>query len=198
MDIHGLKGCCGKADVTTALENVLKRIENDFNGLNETMQEGHCNALYAKDTRESAWDIKELAANGLYDAWKWPHLEQGSGLSECERTVTVAGKCYYSAAVNYAMWGKINSLCNKRYQGQNIEHTFMHTIAAVGFWKTTNYLLNDPSSLQINHLTQALDFTRYGYYGKLTGMSHLKNCSTKNAEPISNLNNSWKDSQGER
>ena len=59
----------------------------------------HCNARFFNPF--GSWDILALAAETV----------KPGGTGKCEKTVEVSGKCYRQQAVNYVLWGKINSLC---------------------------------------------------------------------------------------
>ena len=65
------------------------------------------------DDSEYGWDIEELysAGNkGGNDVFKCGGKDQGN---KCSKTVMVSGKCYKVWAVNYYLFGRINSLCGE-------------------------------------------------------------------------------------
>jgi hypothetical protein len=182
------KSCCGGADVTKALQDVLFKIERDFWRLPKDDKERkkrslpeyaptqakRCRALYGLDSLWGAWDITELGGLGQTGTWiweskKWRPPQEGG---PCARTVVLGGKCYRAAAVNYAMWGKVNALCNGAFYSDagfllrmimpdinmlaGSHYSLERALSAVTLWKT-RYLWAQ--------LGAAREFTRYGFEG---------------------------------
>jgi len=70
--------------------------------------------ICASLTTAQGWDITQLAMAGLergFDAFA-PEPTVFGGSGPCAGTVTVHGKCYYAAEVNYFLYGLIMHLCN--------------------------------------------------------------------------------------
>jgi hypothetical protein len=105
-DPSGLKDCCG-ADVTKQLMAEIAKVQDNWNSgwgaetaeLKQRERNRHCNARFFNPF--GSWDILALAAETV----------KPGGTGKCEKTVEVSGKCYRQQAVNYVLWGKINSLC---------------------------------------------------------------------------------------
>ena len=131
---------------------------------------------YAAD----AWDISPLAGIGLTGYWPYPQLQKGTS-GGCENTVALAGKCYHAGAVNYAMWGKVNSLCHGTF-GINPLHTLTGSQALVFVWKSV-YLWAQ--------VGEATAFTSYGYTGGGDPNCNLPNCVVSGTSPVGNFSFTW-------
>ena len=110
-DRLGLEGCyCGK-DITASLDRLMHNLEESLKN-NPGYKGAVCNYKNLYDP-EYGWDIEELysAGNkGGNDVFKCGGKDQGN---KCSKTVMVSGKCYKVWAVNYYLFGRINSLCGE-------------------------------------------------------------------------------------
>lgn len=72
--------------------------------MDETTKQRVCSSTIGA----GGWDIAILADAG-------PVVPGCPSNRECDRTVTIDGKCYDSFAVNYYLFGLLNKLCGFRY-----------------------------------------------------------------------------------
>lgn len=98
---------CGP-DISISVIALLSKITFKFHDWDEKEQKRHCDELY------------NIADGGAGDAWmstiKRHGLDNkpssyGCPSSSCAGTVEMFGKCYNAHAVNYAVFGHMNSLC---------------------------------------------------------------------------------------
>ena len=90
-------GICGP-DVTGPLSRFKDQLTRDFNSWPWWKKHAKCFSMWGFDR----WEICQL-----HSADSYPCCATG----DCEGTVAVHGKCYSQHAVNYYMWGVMNSLC---------------------------------------------------------------------------------------
>ena len=175
IDILGLASCnqCGP-DVTTAVDNTLKKVDNAFSEWGESnpsRQRSACEALYsfgdgsAGVSGGGAWDIVKLA-----EAGKGGRKDiQGTG--ECKKTVVYKGKCYHVGAVNYVLFGKMNALCRNKFRHKpyySVTWSYGDMMAAVAFQKAFVYGLSE-SNYEKGFgyaARQAYDLAALGYADK--------------------------------
>jgi hypothetical protein len=104
-------GTCGP-DVTTALNQVVHKIKNDYNSWDKKKRNKKCSWVFnpAKLQYSWSWDIYELHSPAVMT-----QLPGGNtcplGDQSCKDTVTISGKCYKSHAVNYIQFGVMGKLC---------------------------------------------------------------------------------------
>jgi hypothetical protein len=109
---HNANQNCGP-DVTNALSQVLKEIESFYVHKVSWKRCDLCESVFGviSQTKDVAWDINEL-----FGLSAGPNRQRGAGngsFKQPSRSVSVNGKCYDAAAVNYVMYGKIASLCQE-------------------------------------------------------------------------------------
>lgn len=186
-DILGLcKGYCG-ADVTSSLNSALSSMEAFFNSLSPSEKRRSCNAIIGLDAEvdvQNAWDTQELALPTLSQLYPRPYSSPfflGDG--GCKNTVSFGCGCFFTDAVNYAQWGKMNSLCSRSLVDPLDLHSLALSLIAVVGQKLGSYVqgADDP------HTVQAQAFTRYGYNGSSPCESRIVGCRPKpgaNAPPF--------------
>jgi len=105
----GKCGICG-ADITEGLQDLSDRIETQWSAANEYQRIRVCNAMLNPVT---GWDTSLHFARSRYT------VETGRaccGGGDCTGTVTIDGRCYPLADVNYWLWGKMRRLCGDTYE----------------------------------------------------------------------------------
>jgi RHS repeat-associated protein len=197
-DINGLT-CCGD-DITDRLNSTIKDIENKFRfnvpiplgNKEDKMRKKLCFSVIGRERDvdvANAWDIYELsypslygfdnmATNGVYFVSRF----STGDCEECAYSITFKGKCYNTFSANYAMFGKIMSLCFNAMEGKDKDNfTLAATIGAIAFWKNSRY--NEPP-WHVN-TKQALSFATYGFSGLFPPAPDLKKCevSRKKVKP---------------
>lgn len=140
---------CGP-DITAPLEAVLQDVENTFNSWTDDQGRRACNMLrgWTSEPWEAAraWDISDLylprtswLRNPRYTqcgipyhgAPATPEIEDRQR-SPCGNSVRVGIKCALAGTVNYALFGKMCRLCNRRFGVLDVgEMGFL-----IGLWKT--------------------------------------------------------------
>jgi hypothetical protein len=173
---------CG-LDVTAPLAQTLQTVDRSFRQLGFTDKCRLCGRLldatpedeserWTTDPRRMkaafAWDIQELKTIGF--SWQFgteppPFFD---GTPPCQRTVTISGGCYYASGVNFALWGKMFSLCDTVWIYGNM-YSLGNAQSLARTWKYRVY----GSSVEAD---QAVQFTAYGYNGSQPGSS-LSRCS---------------------
>ena len=88
------------------------------------------------------WGIRPLEERQLNVSIKGHTCPRGkmcdgtvSKFKDDKGTVTVSGKCYRQAAVNYWLWGRINKLC-KRQLSAALDEASLWKKRAYGHWPT--------------------------------------------------------------
>jgi len=99
---------CGP-DITFSLVDVLFQVDTDFQSWDEEKQKRQCDILFDREMGILAWGIIELKGLARRTG---PDPVYGCPSRECARTVGFGGNCYNAHAVNYALWGRMCSLCN--------------------------------------------------------------------------------------
>jgi hypothetical protein len=120
FDAFGLcGGVCGP-DVTLNVDRVLAGITRAYRGWSLWQKGRACARLYNAignlwgSGSENAWDISPLnEVNAHNEGVAICRVATGTG--SCARTVTYDSGCYYASAVNYLMWGHVNSLCAETF-----------------------------------------------------------------------------------
>jgi RHS repeat-associated protein len=177
---------CGKCgpDVTDAVAATLAEVEQEFlDDSNFTSTSDPDDARYSACTglfdktrnANSSWEISPLGSNG--GSRKAPsHLPPGISPSDfanggsCGGTVTYQGRCVWSGALNYIIFGKMCKLCNDKFSNRPFETgTLWGTInwsetdmnAAITYHKLSSSggLLGNPEA------QAAYDFAGAGYSG---------------------------------
>jgi RHS repeat-associated protein len=185
IDPWGLLGCSGP-DVTRPLSATLAEVGETYRRWRFAEKLSACRALYDIRTDENgirtasvSWDMQELFRLGANR-----NLPSG----QCDRTVSVFGKCYYAGSVNYALWGKMNSLCHGtfgRQTGTPGLWSLTMALGTVSVWKVIEY-----GDVGDTH-TQALAFTMFGYNGGLPS-GGLTSCTvTGRAVPHERFHWTW-------
>ena len=102
---------CG-LDITHRLVELETRITTEFNDLPFEEQASACNGMVSLN----GWDIAQFFTADL------GHFQgKGCGTGSCRLTVMVGGSCYYTADVNYYLWGLANRLCHEAGHGTETE-----------------------------------------------------------------------------
>ncbi len=146
-------GCFCGPEVTAPLQRTMDRVAQEFYLWTERQKWSACEALYtiSDETGVSggqAWNMEWVYAHGRRD-----------------EIASFRGRCYFLSALNYALWGRANRLCDKA----SWEHgwkTHYPKQQAINWAFAFKVLVNhDPS----DRMVQALAFTEWGYDG---GMTH--------------------------
>jgi hypothetical protein len=163
--VDKLGRCTCGPDVTYALNSVLWEVQHAYDGWDAGQRRSACLSVIGLNPKvdyASAWDIEELA----YDTYLSEHtlgkmspIPKGGGVG-CEYTVQVAGGCFHAAQVNYALFGKIYSMCAAdpavQFLGYNpflnIPPGFFVIAHKESFWR------QKPTDQEV---IEALDFTVY-------------------------------------
>lgn len=101
------------SDIGDSLRKGLKKLEQDFNKLSDARKQDIANKLYKLPDALNAWDIPSLLGKNL-EGFGIAKGQWGTGNGV--GTVTVDGKPYAAAAVNYILWGKLNRLCSDEFK----------------------------------------------------------------------------------
>jgi RHS repeat-associated protein len=104
----------GGADITRALKNAMTHVDVDYNKLTTKEKQLLATRLFYAPEALGAWDIQELVSNGPQEN----RIVRGN---ETKDTATVNGKVYYTACINYILWGRICRLLhndNIRFQSR--------------------------------------------------------------------------------
>ena len=144
VDPFGLLCRCGE-DVTWGLRGLNDKINEEWLKASEYQKRQVCAAMFNPVT---GWDTElhkpELFINESYCC----------GMGKCKGTVTIDGKCYPAAAVNYWLWGKMRKLCGD---------TFDEAYRTVIWWKRFHrHLFPDSCTLR---------WVVAGYYSKIEGVA---------------------------
>lgn len=159
LDVLGLKGFCGRCgpDATAAVNTILAHVTAAFRDpAHAANRRSACEALFSFETAEGAWDIHFLHAMGSDPTAVPVGMDKKvHGTGGCERTEVYNGECVYASALNYMLFGKMNSLCQEEFGG----YSEALMVAAVYFHK--RHILRQGK----NHheANQAFCFARIGY-----------------------------------
>ncbi len=120
-----LTGCCGP-DISKPLTQTLSAAQRYFFSLTDKQRCSLCFSIWRdpllSQTREG-WDIYELHEAGLADGLASDRSLQNAscGTGTCAGTVRAFGICSRAGEVNYALWGKLNNLCNATYEAWTVQ-----------------------------------------------------------------------------
>ncbi len=178
LPVPNPQGTCGSVDITPMLNAVLSQIEEAYNNIDDVCcKKSHCKVLYAfGGGAEGAWDINLLALAGNPGTWPpaWGGDRMGGGDDLCRRTVIYQGQCVSANAANYAMWGKINSLCGKS-----------QTAAKQAAFVRKRVLYGG----DIAHESKA--WTQFGYTGQLPAEGIYANCEVPDGDTLTVSTSGW-------
>jgi hypothetical protein len=113
---------CG-GDITDALGDALDRTESAFNGWSKDEQDDACGNLVLIPWATFSWDITELSPRGRSSFTK----SFGSECSSCGYSVQVGSGCHFDGSANYAVYGKMMSLCHGHYAKDDRWRAGWHT-----------------------------------------------------------------------
>ena len=111
------QNCCGP-DITDRLTAMAASVRNDWNALSFWSKMELCTVTTFTDPL-NAWDVDGID-NGTADYGSPCFI----GTGKCKSTVTVAGKCYWQAAVNYWLAGLIYSAMDSNWYTANYAKDF--------------------------------------------------------------------------
>ena len=189
VDLLGLCSLQCGSDVTVALERTLRNVDHIFGLWTHSQRIKACTSLYDifGGAASAAWDIRELNQVGVGNN---PFNDSLS--PPCQRTVTFKGRCFYGGALNYALWGRMNSLCGKEAGYFPLLHVWGRVIGLES--ALLGVIVHKKMNLGIEDLgeeeNQALLLTIYGYTGWLTS-NDCDGCSP-NPRSVKNYAFRWK------
>ena len=98
-DSNGNKGKCDKCgpEVDSGLAATMAAVSQEFGALSLEQKGKACSRIHLSKT----WDIT------------FPDSPKGCGEGQCNLSVMVGGKCYDKWKVNYILFGRIMSLCDR-------------------------------------------------------------------------------------
>jgi RHS repeat-associated protein len=205
-DPQGLEatGCCGP-DITELLQRLLNELDNkwentDGRGWDWKERNRICNGIWGGGSGDgSYWDVDELRGDlrtithPSFCEGPCPDYDDKTG--PCWGTVSVYGRCFDSAQVNYILWGKMNRLCGA---------SFKATMGGALAYKTLQTVIGDPlralgvlagePKYNVQNIPQAAGWTAVGYAGELSlakyvpstyGHCKASGCKVKGIERLS-------------
>ena len=163
----------GGPDITQTLKNTLMDVSAKFQSWTPEEKISAAEEIRGLISGQQAWDIAALyMVNQRPTDVKVYIGGEECGMDAWGRTVAFNGQSYYASAVNYALWGKINSLIyhDAGKLGNKLdpnEYFLGNAIKEARDWKHFEYGDYGVSELE------AEAFTQYGYTGVLnmTGLN---------------------------
>jgi hypothetical protein len=164
-------------DITDALNDTLNQVQKDW----DNNPDKHCAVCAAMKgfPASSSWDIislRDMGQNGF------PMAGGGgqSGTGDWQRTVQVryhegSPMVYWGGAVNYALWGKIYSLCAKQFSASDYSLEVADT-----------YVVAHKAAFYFDQADEAVAFTAYGYEDGNPEWSALPTGIIKNGSSVVN------------
>jgi len=149
-DLIGLAGCCG-ADHTASFNQALREAAARFDNSSLSSKLSGCyNALIKPSMGLVAWDLS---------------FTKSGASGSCKNTVTIGGKCYHQADVNYALWGLLNSKCKRTYlaaKNDAMAYKILKAVINIGTGDYEQGANGTPEGIwEFSNITDG--WSRYGY-----------------------------------
>ena len=167
FDPFGLEACSCGPDITTLLRLIDAKVYGQYLNwqLSVSGKWQFAKACATMWHPGSGWDIHELHRQEVQYCKRNKKCKCDAPKGDqCKGTVTVSGNCYHSGAVNYYLWGKINSLCGNDLSTALKAVSLYKTLKA-GLYVCEVFEGDDPP-----FITEAIGWTISGYYGIISGL----------------------------
>ena len=131
----------GEQTVSARELHSFLKVGKDFSKLDDAGKSEACSKSYLL----GHWDLS------------FPGPPDGCGTGDCKGTVSVNGRCYHSAVVNYVMFGRIAKLCNM-YRTTMQSMIAGNKVVIKPFWQSVS-----PEPYEWQYTEDVTTFANLGY-----------------------------------